>query len=512
MQMISNTFRGPNPVQQAQWCADMSSVAADTHQRAGSGRARLARLGLVIGPLVMIGSLAAGLGLSQHQSRTGVQDRFATRGATTADFIASYVGDLMDREHAAAEGSLTGRRVQRAFEDEVAAFGFQAAVLLDQTGRAIAVSPEAPTVVGQQLSVRYPHLAAAVAGHRAVSSVVASAAQGLPVVAFAVPFETPQGLRVFSGAYRISQTPLSTFLTVALTSPDARVYVTDGGGDVVASNRSLGSNVVAFADRDPALARGVLRRQQGTVNEAGTPYYFSRHRVPGTSWSLVTATPTSYLFASVSGTGRWVPWIILAGFALIAGIAAWLTGRLLNSRERLSDANARLERLARTDSLTGLFNRRYVTEQLTRLCTSARRHHVPVAVLMIDIDHFKRLNDTFGHAAGDDAIRHVADRLAASLRTEDIAGRWGGEEFVIVLPHTAHDEAVAVAERLRAEVAGSPLPIGAGDDVVSLSVSIGVAERPGDVPEALVHRADLALYAAKRAGRNRVVSASAVSR
>ena len=487
----------------------MSGVEAEPHAPARSGRTRLARIGLVAGPLLLIVSLATGLGLSQHQSRTGVKDRFAARGAVTADFIASYVTDLMNREHAAAQGSLNGPHPRQAFEREVAAFGFQAAVLLDGKGRALAVAPHAPAVVGQQLSARYPHLAAAVAGHRAVSAVVASAARGLPVVAFAVPFQTPHGQRVFSGAYRISQTPLSAFLKDALTSPDARIYVTDTANNVVASNRGEGSEVQALDRRDHALAAGAARNHSGAIDEHGAQFYFSTHSVPGTSWSLVMATPSSYLFAAVNGGGRWVPWVILAGLALIAGLAAWLTGRLLAGRERLADANARLERLARTDSLTGLFNRRYVTEQLQLICASARRHHFPVAVLMVDIDHFKNLNDTFGHAAGDEAIRHVADRLAASLRTEDLAGRWGGEEFVLVLPHTAHDEAMAVAERLRAEVAGTPLPLGSGGDIVALSVSIGVAERPGDLPDTLVHKADLALYAAKRAGRNRVASSSA---
>jgi len=472
----------------------------------------LARFGLVAGPLLLIVGLASGLGLSQHRARTGVEDRFAARGAVTADFIASYVTDLMDREDGAARGSLTGGHPAKAFDDEVAAFGFQAAVLLDHDGRALAVAPHAPAVIGQQLSSRYPHLAAAVAGHRAVSPVVASAARGLPVVAFAVPFDTSSGRRVFSGAYRISQTPLTAFLTDALTSPDARIYVTDSAGDVVASNRGEGSDVQDFAARDRALAQGAGALHHGVVDESGVPFYFSTHQVPGTSWSLVMALPTSYLYAPVSGSGHWVPWVILAGLAVIAGLAAWLTARLLAGQERLAEANKRLERLTRTDSLTGLYNRRYVTEQLRLICASARRHNFPIAVLMVDIDHFKQLNDTFGHAAGDDAIRHVADRLAASLRTEDVAGRWGGEEFVVVLPHTGHDEAMAVAERLRAGIAESPLPLGSGGDVVTLSVSIGLAERPGDLPETLVHRADLALYDAKRAGRNRVASSEQAAR
>jgi two-component system cell cycle response regulator len=130
---------------------------------------------------------------------------------------------------------------------------------------------------------------------------------------------------------------------------------------------------------------------------------------------------------------------------------------------------------------------------------------------MLDVDYFKRLNDTFGHAAGDDALRHVADRIARSLRTEDLAGRWGGEEFVVVLPHTSVDDALVVAERLRADIADAPVGLGTGSDLVPLSVSIGVAAHQGELPDVLLHRADLALYDAKNSGRDRVCVAQPTS-
>lgn len=455
-------------------------------------------------PVVVMAVLSVGLATSQNDSRRGIRERFAARSVVTADVLASYITDLMSHEERVATASLSGPNPEQAFDKETAAFGFQAAVLLDSRGRALEVVPSAPELIGTDLAVRYPHLASAVAGKPAVSPVVPSAAPGDAVVGFAVPYETPSGRRVFSGAYRVSQTPLAAFLRDALTTSQARLYVVDSAGRLVASNHRDNSGGEFLQQLDPTLGRASTRVEGGFVKEAGTSYYFTTHRVPQTSWTLVMAVPTSYLYIAVSGASHWVPWVILAGLAVFLGFAVWLTSRVLAQRRRLTEANERLARLARTDALTGLFNRRYINEQLAVMCAAARRHEFPVAVLMVDVDHFKRLNDTFGHSAGDEALRHVADKLASALRAEDLAGRWGGEEFVIVLPHTDDDPAVVVAERLRDAVAAAPVALGTGGDLVGLSISIGVASRAGDLPDTLIHRADLALYEAKRSGRNRV--------
>jgi two-component system cell cycle response regulator len=198
--------------------------------------------------------------------------------------------------------------------------------------------------------------------------------------------------------------------------------------------------------------------------------------------------------------------LVLGCLGLVAAFSAGLGGRLVVVRRELAAAEGRLQRLARIDSLTGLLNRRYLTEQLRLACAASRRHGFPVAVLMVDIDHLKQLNVLFGESAGDDAIRYVADRLASSLRTEDLAARWDGEEFVLVLPHTSLDEAHLVAERLRSDIAARPATLGPDGDIVQVLVSVGIAEQPGAVAEALVHRAQVALGAAKRSGGNTVCS------
>jgi diguanylate cyclase (GGDEF)-like protein len=187
-------------------------------------------------------------------------------------------------------------------------------------------------------------------------------------------------------------------------------------------------------------------------------------------------------------------------------LAGWLCLRLVEGRRRLRRANAKLADLASKDALSGLSNRRHLTEQLLPLLANVRRHNFPLCVLMIDIDHFKTMNDTFGHQAGDTAIRHVAQNLAGALREGDLLARWGGEEFLAVLPGTTLGEAMQAAERLRRRVESTPVQLGEveGRSLVAMAVSIGVAEASDDSLDELVHRADLGLYEAKSAGRNSV--------
>lgn len=187
--------------------------------------------------------------------------------------------------------------------------------------------------------------------------------------------------------------------------------------------------------------------------------------------------------------------------------------RTLLRRKRLTERmrqNVLLSmRLATTDAVTGLYNRHYMTHHLSSMIARARASARPVALMMVDIDYFKKINDTWGHAAGDKALRVVADRLAANVRGVDLSARYGGEEFVVVMPDTDLASATAVAERLRSTVADDP--VSAGDHQLPVTVSIGVAVLKDEDEDgmALLSRADHALYAAKRAGRNRVVQASA---
>jgi two-component system cell cycle response regulator len=170
--------------------------------------------------------------------------------------------------------------------------------------------------------------------------------------------------------------------------------------------------------------------------------------------------------------------------------------------------NARLEALAHTDPLTQVLNRRALTLRLTSELDRARRYNSVLTLLMIDLDHFKRVNDTFGHLTGDDALREVAALLQHAVRSVDVVARYGGEEFVVVLPETAEAGAVAFAERIRERIEAHDFAVaGAPGPGMRLTASIGVATFPSprvDSAEDLFMQADAALYRAKAEGRNRV--------
>lgn len=168
----------------------------------------------------------------------------------------------------------------------------------------------------------------------------------------------------------------------------------------------------------------------------------------------------------------------------------------------LEAARSAAERVANTDMLTGLPNRRHTLASLETVLTGARAHGAPLAVAIFDIDHFKRINDSHGHAAGDDVIRRVAQRAKAALREDDLLGRIGGEEFVCILQRSSAQAAEIVAERVRKAVeTGTAMDA----DLPSATISIGLAIFDGEADiEELLYRADQALYVAKREGRNRL--------
>jgi two-component system chemotaxis response regulator CheY len=181
--------------------------------------------------------------------------------------------------------------------------------------------------------------------------------------------------------------------------------------------------------------------------------------------------------------------------------------RILQLEDHLGDAREQMEYLAMHDSLTGLLNRRAIQQHVEAETVRATRTAAPMGVILMDLDLFKDVNDRFGHSVGDQALRNFSEIVQQMIRPYDWAGRWGGEEFLIVLPGVSEVDAVSVAERIRISVETAMLPLPDGS-AMRFTVSMGVASASGTkgpiVPEKLVQAADEALYRAKSEGRNRV--------
>jgi two-component system cell cycle response regulator len=179
--------------------------------------------------------------------------------------------------------------------------------------------------------------------------------------------------------------------------------------------------------------------------------------------------------------------------------------------EKLRDNVQYSMEMALTDPLTGLFNRRYMETHVGTLVERSAARGKSLSLLILDIDYFKSINDNYGHDAGDDVLREFAERLRASIRGIDLACRYGGEEFVVVMPDTDLGVATLVAERIRRRIAGEPFPIEKGARAIEVTISVGIAARvgPQDNASQMLKRADEALYRAKRDGRNRVVADAA---
>jgi diguanylate cyclase (GGDEF)-like protein len=164
----------------------------------------------------------------------------------------------------------------------------------------------------------------------------------------------------------------------------------------------------------------------------------------------------------------------------------------------------KLEERATTDGLTGLVNRQALMEALEKECRRSQRYGDPVSVVMLDLDHFKSINDRFGHQAGDHGLRHVAEKIMQGVRESDLAGRCGGEEFIVILPQTDLEGARTWAERLRQDLEKHPLTYRSHTLPITASMGVASGSGPDAVVDGLVLRADAGLYRAKSGGRNRV--------
>jgi len=180
--------------------------------------------------------------------------------------------------------------------------------------------------------------------------------------------------------------------------------------------------------------------------------------------------------------------------------------RIVDLQKELMASNRRLERLSITDGLTQLYNHRYFQDELARAFEESLRYQRPLALALIDLDFFKKVNDNFGHAVGDEVLKAVSRIFLESIRTSDLAARYGGEEFAVLMPETNMEDALQFAEKIRTMVENTPVPTNDGQEI-RVTVSLGVATVPHPrllTARDLVENADKCLYEAKQRGRNQV--------
>jgi diguanylate cyclase (GGDEF)-like protein/PAS domain S-box-containing protein len=570
--------------------------------------------------LVLLFSAGAALILrAEDQQRDALASRFDSRQATAVNFIAAYVAEVFEREKVLSARSFAGPVITRQFAKAASDQGYAAAVLLDARGRMLASQPDNPSATKRDLTTLYTHLRSAVAGKSAVSGVVPSAVRGLPVVGFAVPFETSTGKRVFSGAYPVGDTPVALFVRNAVPFHTANIVVVDAAGVIVASNEPTAAGR-PLSEANPQLSPiGAATAYLGSGPEHR---YLTQSGIPGTPWRLIFTVTTDELFAPLEGAAIWIPWLALVAFFVASLLALAIFYPFLTQRARLVESDARrraildtaedgfigmdeggritewntaatrllgwgfteaigkpladliippvhrqahrdgllhflttghqllppgpmqvqalcrdgtfldleftlsrlhwergwhfhaflrdiserleleaeLRKFALTDALTGLANRRAALERLDQAVARAQRRHNPIAVLFIDVDKFKAVNDTHGHAAGDAVLVSLTARLHAMFRTEDTVARLGGDEFLVICEDLAgHEAARELAERTRTTLA-EPYPV-AGHHL-HISASVGLALSDGNsTAEGLLNHADTEMYTAKAARR-----------
>jgi diguanylate cyclase (GGDEF)-like protein len=458
----------------------------------------------LIAPLrlaVVLATIAVGILLTQHASRRQILVNLQARGESSAGFVSTFLSEQAEREIHTGRSLLSGRRTTSSgFGVVVASFGSPAAVLLNRSGRLLQVVPRDPAIIGTDLGSRYAHLRAAEAGHVAVSGVVLSAADHKPIIAIAVPYHTRAGRRVLSIAYPVAQTALADLVRLTTLSTPHRVMLVDAQGNIIAGNPSPSGSTLKRAN--PQLAAAVSHAPQGNVRIAGLAARYVSVAVPGTSWHLVIAIADAKLFSAINGSALWLPWSVFAVLSLFGILAVALFARSQSTGRRLASVSRELAQAALVDPVTGLLNRRALENSLVQSIARTRRAQEPLSALMIDLDHFKQINDTHGHETGDQVLRVIADSMREVFRDSDIVGRWGGDEFLVLLPDTNSEGAHDASRRLRDHVNATSMLPHAASQLVTLSVGAATSTTGDD----LIRQADIALYRAKHARSPKVVA------
>jgi diguanylate cyclase (GGDEF)-like protein len=455
-------------------------------------------LALVVAAALIAG-LAWNLFATQSQGRKSLRDGIQRRAALTADLIGSAFLATSTPEQARAEFGGSPGALRRAARTRAAASEGQRVTVLDARGRVLAAAGGARD--RRPSSRRDVRLA--LRGTTAVSDAFGDGPGG-SLVEVAIPFESRWGRRVLLASAPVEV--VQSFTDRLFSSPSAfratQGYLIDGAGRTLSSTQPSRDGV-------PRPVWAALER--GRTGSNGDRIFVSAV-VPSSHWRVVLSVPDSVLYASVNGAPAHAAWVLFAAFSAAICALLALGFRAARGARRLAAATERahvaseLAHQRLHDPLTGLATRTLFAARAEQALTAARRHGGSVAVVFMDIDHYKRINDSLGHDVGDEVLREVARRLSASVREADTVSRFGGDEFVVLCEDVGDaSSALAFVERIRAGLEG---PVQAGGRLVPVSFSIGVATGGGAAGERtaaeLLADADAAMYRAKELGRGRV--------
>ncbi len=339
---------------------------ASRAKRLGVGRRELGRrsplrLVAVVVWLAVVTCAMGAVSHAQESARHDLEDRFNLRTVEGATFAGLYVEEIFRQQYDQAVKLLSATvPSEDQFEFVTSSLGYRSAVLLDDRGRALNVAPADPAMVGRDLTTSHEYLRQAVAGHDAVSAVVPSAFTGRPIVAFAVPFDTLTGLRVFSGGFDASNTPLVALLTNDVVSKPGEGYLIDASSAVVAASTGSVAPGQTLREMNPALADALRKLPAGLVRAGSkTSSYFTSAAVAGTSWRIVTTMPTANLYEPVNGSRLVTTWLLVAALALGGAALVVLIVRMSDAaRARrttlgLLQANATQLAAARDEAVDG---------------------------------------------------------------------------------------------------------------------------------------------------------------
>jgi diguanylate cyclase (GGDEF)-like protein len=470
-------------------------------------------------------------------------------------FAGSYeVSDNLERSARGAAGSPTRGRLPDYLGSLHERFSdFEQLLVLDRGGRVVATS--ARNAVPVDLPTDW--LNTLRAEGQVVGDVYWDRAARTGKLIVAVPVQRSDGRIIGAFAAEVNLGPVQQVLRAFAPDSTSTVYLMNTEGRVLASSREISARLL-----QTALAKGPFARLTRREGDAFTYVSIDRsevvgalRKVPQVPWLVLAEVPADRAFLEIRRFGNLALLVVVTllfvsaasayrfgliivrpldrlakGAAEVAagdlavdlpvaggGEVGYLTSvfnhmvsRLRESRQQLDETNEtlrrqneELERLSLTDGLTGLSNRRFLMQRLNEEALRYRRTRHDLAVLMLDVDHFKKYNDTYGHPAGDEVLKKVARILQVTAREVDCVARYGGEEFCVMLPETPVAGAMKLAERIRQRMIAEQNP---GENV---TLSIGVASLPanGDTPDEVIEAADEALYRAKREGRDRVVQA-----